>query len=59
MPHAFGAPLVGDDVDAVSDTLAFPNVVALCLSVTSGFEDGFIGTLGETGSAGDTLFRDE
>jgi hypothetical protein len=57
--HAFRASLVGDDVNAISDALAVTDVVALGLGIASGFEDCFIGTLGEAGPAGNTLIRYE
>src|SRR5439155_19996178 len=56
--HTFRAPVMCNDVNVVTSTLAFPNVVAFGLGITAGFKNGLVGTFGEAGPAGDTLFRD-
>jgi hypothetical protein len=59
VPHAFGAALVGDDIDVVSDALPITDVVALSLRVAPGLKDGLVWTLGEAGPAGNALFGDQ
>ena len=59
VPDTFGAPIMGDDVDAVSYALAIADMISLRLCVTPCFKDRFVRTLWKTGTTGDTFFGDQ
>ncbi len=58
MADAFGATIMRDDVNAVTDALAFTYVVALALRIAPRFEDGLIRTFRDACSAGNSFIGD-
>jgi hypothetical protein len=46
MADAFGATVVGDDINVISHSLAVADVIAFALGVAPRFENCFIGTFG-------------
>jgi hypothetical protein len=59
MADTLGAPVVGDDIDIIADSLSIPDVVPFRLSVASGFENCFIGTFRQACPARDTFVRNQ
>jgi hypothetical protein len=59
MPNAFRASFVGNDVDRITLSLAFPNLMVEFFSSTAGFENGLIGAFWETCTTINAFFSDQ
>jgi hypothetical protein len=57
--NAFRTPFIGDDVDRITISLAFPNLMVEFFCGTACFKDGFIGAFGETRTAINAFFGDQ
>jgi hypothetical protein len=59
MAHTFGAAVMGDHVNIITDALPVTNVIAFALSVASGFKDRFIRTFRQACSTRDAFIRNQ
>jgi hypothetical protein len=58
MADAFGAAIMGDDVNAVSDALPITHVIPLALGVAPRLKNGLIRAFRQAGPAGDAFIGD-
>ena len=56
MSHAFGAAIIGNDINRVAFAISFRYTIPLVLGIASDFKDSFVGTFRETGAAVNALF---
>jgi hypothetical protein len=54
--HAFGAAIIGDDINRIAFPISFGDFVAFGFGVASDFKDGFVGALWNAGTTIDALF---
>jgi hypothetical protein len=59
MPYTFRASLIGNDVDSITISLAFPNLMVEFFGGTARFKDGFIGAFREACTTINAFFGDQ